>query len=164
MKPFAVIVAASALLCVASAQSLRSQIEAANKTTHKLMMAKDVKGLTKEWKGAATADFKYVDAGRTMNMDQMCQGMAMGLGQMKKLLKADSKILSVKEKGNTGTSTTDHIMEGVTVGPDKKPHTMTFKGVSTETYVKQGGKWKMSKMAWGKQTMLMDGKPMPTGR
>ena len=164
MKVLVVTVAASALLCVASAQSLRSQVEAANKTTHKLMMAKDVKGLTKEWKGAATKDFKYVEAGRTMNMDQMCQGMAMGLGGMKKVLKADSKPLSVKEKGNTGTSTTSHVMEGITVGPDKKSHTVTFTGVSTETYVKQGGKWKMSKMVWGKQTTLMDGKPMPTGQ
>jgi hypothetical protein len=143
---------------------LRSQVEASDKATHKLMMVKDVKALGKMMKGASTKDFQYMDSGRTMNMEQMVQGMAMGLGQMTKMIKADTKILSVKEKGNAGSSTTDHVMEGITLGPDKKPHKMTFKGVSTETYVKQGGKWKMSKMAWGKQTMLLDGKPMPTGK
>lgn len=161
MKLFAVTIAASALLCVASAQSLKSQIDAANKATVRLMMAKDVKGLAKHWKAGATANFQYVEANRPMTMDQMVQGMTVGLGGMKKLLKADAKLLSVKEKGKTGSSTTSHIMEGITLGPDKKPHTVTFKGVSTEAYVKQGGKWKMSKMEWSKQTMLMDGKPMP---
>jgi len=46
------------------------------------------------------------------------------------------------------------------VGQDKKTHTMTFTGTSADTYVKQGGTWKMSKMAWIKQTATMDGKPI----
>jgi hypothetical protein len=46
------------------------------------------------------------------------------------------------------------------MGPDKKSHTMSFSGTSTNTYVKVKGKWLMSVMSWGKSTMMMDGKPM----
>ncbi|RYG19348.1 nuclear transport factor 2 family protein [bacterium] len=147
MKSLAVVISLSAVLCNASAQSLRSQIDAANKTSSRLMMAKDVKGLTKHWKAGMTPDFKYVEGGKTQNFDAMAAGMAMGLGQMNKLSKAESKLLTLKEKGNTATATTRH--------------TMGFTGVSSDTYVKQGGKWRMSKMSWLKQTSSMDGKPMP---
>ncbi len=160
MKGFAVVISLSAVFCSATAQSLRSQIDAANKTSGRLMMAKDLKGLTRHWKAGMTPDFKYVEAGRTQSFDQMAAGMAMGLGQMKKLTKAESKTLTLKEAGNTATATTRHTMVGMMTGEDKKTHTMTFTGVSADTYVKKGGKWKMSKMSWIKQSSLMDGKPM----
>ena len=140
MKHFAVVISLTAIVASAGAQSLRAQIEAANKTTGKLMMAKDIKGLKKHWKGGMTSDFKYVEAGRTQTYEQMAAGMAMGLGQMNKLTKADSKIVSLHEKGNSATVNTLHTMVGTMKGEDKKTHTMSFIGTSADTYVKQGGK------------------------
>jgi hypothetical protein len=160
MKAIAIAISLSAVLCCASAQSLRSQIDASNKAIHGYMLARDAKGFTKYMKSGVTSDFKYVEAGHTQNFDQMCAGMAAGFAQMKKLTRADSKILSLREQGNKATSTMTHNMSGVTMGPDKKAHTMTFIGTSEDTYVKQGGKWKMSKMSWKNQSMMVDGKPM----
>ena len=160
MKTFVAILVLSAALC-ANAQSLRSQIEASNRTATKLMRAKDTKGLKRVWKGGMTPDFKYVEAGKTQGFEEMAAGMEMGLGGMKTLTKVESRLLTLKEKGDTATATTRHTMEGTVVGGDKKTHTMVFTGVSADGYVKKGGKWRMSRMSWINQTTKMDGKPVP---
>ena len=160
MKGFAIVVSLTAALCSANAQSLRSQIDTSSKAVRKYMMAKDVKGFTKYMRGGVTSDFMYEEDGRTMNFDKMCAGMSMGLGQMKKLTRADAKIVTLHQNGNTATATTMHVMEGIVVGADKKTHKMSFSGTSTDSYVKRGQKWKMSKMAWGQQSVMYDGKPM----
>jgi len=159
MKQFAVALTFVAVLGTASAQSLRSELDAANRAVGKMMMARDIKGFTKVMKATVTPDFVYAEAGRTLTFDQMCAEMGMGMSQMKKMHKAESKTLSLVEKGNAATVMTSHHMSGTMIGPDKKTHVMTFTGTSKDTYVKKGGAWKMSKMAWVKQTMLLDGKP-----
>ena len=160
MKGIAIAISLFAVIASANAQSLRSQIEAADKTIHKCFIAKDVKGFATFLKGEVTSNFQYVEAGKAMNFDQMVKGMDQGLAGFSKITKADSKIVTLVEKGNTASATIHHTMEGTMVGQDKKTHKMTFTGLSTDNYVKQAGKWKMSKMTWGKQTMLLDGKPM----
>lgn len=163
MKGFAVVIAVAAALGTASAQSLRAQIDASNKVVTKFLMAKDVKGFGNYMKGRVTPGFTYVEAGQTSNFQQMVAGMESGLGMMKKMIKAEAHTVKLREKGNTATATSYHEMTGTITGPDKKPHTMSYSGTSEDTYVRQGGKWKMSKMAWIKDTMLVDGKPVSPG-
>jgi hypothetical protein len=126
----------------------------------KYLMARNVKGFAQHMKGRVAPDFKYVEEGHAMGFDQMCRTMEMGIGQMKKMARADAKLLTLREKGSSAVSTTGHLMEGTTAGPDGKPHTMSFRGTSQETYVKRGGKWKLARMTWLKQTMMLDGKPL----
>lgn len=147
----------------AHAQLLQAHVATADRTIDRLMMAKDVKGLKKTLQAGVTSDFKYVEGGQTQSFEAMSANMTMGILSMKSLRKVEAKAISVKEKGSTGTVMTMHLMEGTTIGADKKPHTLTFSGTSEDTYVKQGGKWKLSRMAWVKQSMTMDGKPF-TGR
>jgi hypothetical protein len=71
-----------------------------------------------------------------------------------------AKLITIKRHGNTAVGTLKHTMVGSMIGPDKKPHTMSFTGISEDTYVKQNGKWKMSMMSWKSSKELMDGKPM----
>lgn len=163
MKNVAVGISLVVLVCGAHAESLQAHIEAGSKAVHKFMMARDVKGFTKYMKGGVTPDFQYVEDGRTLNFDKMCAGMQMGLGQMKKMIRADVKLVSLSEKGNTAVAMTTHVMEGISVGADKKPHKLSFGGTSADTYIKTGGKWKLSKMAWVKQSVNIDGKPLQMG-
>ena len=160
MKIIAMTLFVLGALVAAQAQSLRAQVEASNKKIHAAMMKKDMPGLEKLFKAAMTKDFKYVEGGKTMSYEEMVAGMKMGLGSMKKVTVASTKIIAVKEKGNTATTTCEHSMGGITVGPDKKDHTNVFSGMAVESYVKVGSKWLMSKMEWKSSKMTMDGKPM----
>lgn len=158
-------VIASLVVAVASAQgqSLRAEADAAGKAIGAAMKKKDFAALSKAMKASCTKDFVYIEKGvkgPPQNIDQVIEGIKMGLSSMSKVTVADAKILSLKEKGNTGWAKAQHTMGGITAGPDKKNHTMIIVGTVEETYVKQGGKWKMSKMVWLSQKMTMDGKPM----
>lgn len=160
MKTLAFVVSLPVLAGGAHAQSPRTQIDALNARIVKLMMAKDVKGLTKAMKAGLTPDFKYVEGGRTQTRDAMCANMAMGIGQMQTMAKADAKTIALREKGDEAIAITLHTMKGTTMGADHKPHTLLFTGTSSDTYVKQGGKWRMSRMTWVKQTTTLDGRPL----
>jgi hypothetical protein len=163
MKLFLIAISLAVTLGSASAQSLRSQIEASNKRVGKYLMAKDVKGFAKYMKGRVAPGFKYMEQGHAMGFDQMCRTMEMGLGQMQSMNRADAKLLTVKEKGNTAVSTSRHTMIGQTRDNKGRPHTLSFVGTSQDTYAKRGGKWRLTKMAWLQQTMLLDGKPLLPG-
>lgn len=160
MKIIAMTLFVLGALVAAQAQSLKAQVEASNKRIHAAMMKKDLTGLEKLFKAGMTKDFKYVEGGKTMTYDEMVAGMKMGIGSLKKVTVASTKIIAVKEKGNAATITCEHSMGGVTAGPDKKDHTNVFTGMAVESYVKVGGKWLMSKMEWKNSKMTMDGKPM----
>ena len=131
-----------------------------NSKVAKVMVKKDIDGFVKAVKGGCTSDFKYTENGRSMNFDEMVAGMRQGLAMLNKVKKADSKIVTLTEKGNSATCTTSHNMVGVIMDGNKKPHDMGFLGTSIETYRKENGKWKMASMTWKEQKMTMDGKPM----
>lgn len=154
-----------AAIGAAHAQSLKSQIEAHNKKIGAAMMKKDVEEVGKLFKAGFTKDFKYFENAKAQPQtgDQMIANMKMGLGTMKKMESATSKVLTVKENGSKATVTTQHGMVGTMDMGDKKDHTMGFSGVSEDTYVKVNGKWLMSKMMWKSQKTTMDGKPMGAG-
>lgn len=154
-----------AAIGAAHAQSLKSQIESHHKKIGAAMMKKDTEEVGKLFKSGFTKDFKYFETAKSQphGADQMINSMKMGLGAMKKMKAANSKILSLKENGNKATVSTQHTMVGTMDMGDNKEHVMSFTGVSDDVYVKVNGKWLMSKMTWKSQKMTMDGKPMPTG-
>lgn len=158
MKILTVTFAALSLVAVSNAD-LRSDINAMNLKIGKAMVKGDMKALDAMFKAGMTSDFKYEEGGKTMTYDQMMAQMKASMSSLK-CTSAVAKLRTLKEKGNMGTSTESHMMKGTMTGPDKKPHSMTMSGMSTNTYVKVGKMWKMSKMSWGKSTMMMDGKPM----
>ena len=161
MKRFAVVFALLAGCVVVNASDLRSEIEAMNKVVQSAFLKRDIGAFEKAVKSRVTKDFKYSEEGKSMSFDQMVALMKQSFAMSSKVTKADSKIMSLKEKGNSGTCTTSHDMVMVMVDEKKKTHTMGFAGTSTETFVKEKGKWLMSSMTWGEQKMTMDGKPYP---
>jgi hypothetical protein len=161
VKRLTLVLALLAVLTAAHADGLRAQIEASNKIITTAMKKKDFATLAKEMKAGSTADFKYTENGQTQNLDQMLQGMKGGLSMMNKLTVCTSKLITLKQKGNTATGTSQHTMVGTVKGNDKKTHTMSFTGIAEDTYVKEGGKWKMASMTWKSQKQTLDGKPVP---
>lgn len=160
MKALALGIAIIGLFAVAVADDARAQIEASNKVIGKAMMKKDFPTLEKALKEGCTSDFKYVEGKTTQTLPTMIANMKTGLGMLTKVTKAKAEIVTLKVKGNTATGTIKHMMAGTTTGPDKKTHTMTFEGTSSNVYVNKGGKWKLSKMTFLSQKMTQDGKPM----
>lgn len=149
------------LVAVAAQADLKREITARDKAITSAMAKKDYKTLEKLMRAGMAPTFVYMEGGQKQNLDQMISNMKMGLGSMKKLTKLSTRVLSVKEHGDKATVATEHVMEGLTAGTGQKDHTLAFKGVSEDSYVKTGGKWKMTKMVWTSQKMSMDGKPMP---
>jgi hypothetical protein len=159
------LVAFAGLCSLATADpSLRSQIEAMNKSIVATFKHRDASAFRKATKGGTTADFKYSDdGGKPMNFDKMVAGMQQAFAMYKQITTAKTTILSVKEHGNTATAVEKHTMGGIVAGGDKKTHKMVFEGTSTETYRKVKGQWLMSSMSMKTDKMTMDGKPMPMG-
>lgn len=160
MKGFAVASLLTLCVAAASAQSLRTQIVSSYKELDRLILARDVDGFAKKLRPQVAKDFVYVEGPQKMTFDQMIAGMKMGLGGMKKMERSESKVLTVKEKGNSAVATIWTLTAGAAPGPDKKSHKMAFEGTNESTYVKQGGKWLLKRLTWIKQKMTMDGKPM----
>ena len=158
MKLLTVTLAAVSLVAISSAD-LKSEVTAMNNKVTAAMMKGDMKTLESVMKGGVTADFMYVEGGKSMNFSQMWTTMKASMSSMKCTM-ATAKMSGLKEKGKMGTGMESHHMMGTMMGKDKKTHKMSFDGTSTNTYVMVGKSWKMSKMAWGKSTMMMDGKPL----
>jgi hypothetical protein len=167
---YALTLAGLTLLAIsATAQDAKAQIEKSNKALTNAMMKKDFAAMEKILRATCTKDFQYIEEGakgKPMNLDGMIAGIKGGLSGFEKVTQVSSVIVSTKVTGKTAIVKAKHLMGGTMTGPDKKKHTMTMSGVAVETYVNQGGVWKMSKMVWGDSKMMMDGKamPMPTGQ
>lgn len=161
MNKLAYSVALVSCFAIANASDeLRNTIKRDSSKIAKYMMKKDFKGMEKHLKSTTTPDFKYIEAGNTINLKQMIAQMKMGMGQFTKVTKVDSKVLTVQQQGNKANVTMMHAVEGKMKGPDKKTHTMRMSGNTIESYVKVGSKWKLAVMDWKESQMMMDGKPM----
>jgi len=142
------------------AESLKSMILKNDAASKKALMAKDMAAFKKSMQPYITSDFKYIEAGRTMNFDQMLAGMKQGTGSLQKITDVVSKLIKLNEKGDKATAEMTRSMSGTMTGPDKKMHKLTMSGKTVETYVKKDGKWKLAIMDWKSSEMIMDGKKM----
>lgn len=146
------------LAVFAFAGSLKSDIVANEAKMSAALSKGDMAKFKSLMQPKVTADFKYVEEGQEMTFDQMFTTMKQGFGQMKGV-KATSKLQKLTEKGDSATGVTLRSMSWVQVGKDKKKHTMTYVGTTTDTYVKVNGDWKMSRMVWSDTKFTKDGKP-----
>lgn len=138
---------------------LKSDIVTMNAKVSKALKAKDFKAFAAATQNSVTKDFKHVENGQSMDYKTMLAMVKESFGMMEKMESVSVKVLSVTEKGNTGTSKENHHMAGTMKMPDGKSHKVVFDGITICKYVKQNGKWMMSRMEWSGQKMLMDGKP-----
>jgi len=162
MKAIALSIALVCVVAVAHAD-LRSEAEASNKRMTVAMKKKDFATIEKEIRKGTTANFVYIEEGakgKPQKVDEMMKNIKMGLGSMSKVTVCSAKTLSLTENGKIGAGTTEHKMGGIVIGGDKKPHEIVMMGVSMESYVKEKGVWKISKMVWKNTGMTMDGKKM----
>jgi ketosteroid isomerase-like protein len=161
MKAVTLAIALLGALTFAHADDMRAQINADAAKISAAMKRKDFPALTKAMKEGATTDFKYTEAGKSQGFDEMLTNMKAGLAMMNKITVCKTAVGTLKKKGDIVQGTMRHIMVGTMKGEDKKMHTMSFTGVSANTYRKEGGKWKMATMTWTSMKQTMDGKPMP---
>jgi len=158
MKPLHIAIAVLGLSCMASAQNLKGFVNDMNDKVSDAMRKKDINAFVKSIKPLVTSDFKYTEAGRTMNFDQMVANMKSGFQMFQQVTIVKAVVQKIEEKGDKGKTTSTNTMGGTIVGQDKKSHTMTMHGTSVETYVKVKGQWKLSSMTWSGTSMQMDGK------
>ena len=158
MKFVALAATLLAVSAVASAESLRATADKMGRQASVAIAHKDFKKFESTMHQYITSDFKYTDSGNSMNFEKMLAGMKQGLAMIN-ITAASSRLLSFKEHGKSGTTYTTHRVMGTMTGADKKPHTLVAIGNSMDSWVKTGGSWKISLMAWGKQRMTLDGKP-----
>ena len=159
MKAVCIGIAFVVALSIAQADGLRAHVEASTKAIASAMKKKDFASLEKQMRAGSTADFKYTEQGKTEGLDAMLTQMKAGLGMMNSFSVCKLEILSLKQNGNSAVGMLRHTLTGTMKGADKKTHTMTFTGVSQNTYKNVGGQWKMSSMTWKSQNESMDGKP-----
>src|SRR5438309_2058882 len=117
MKASAFIVLFVAVSALGHADSLKSEIQKMNKPISNAMRKKDVAAFKKVVKGGVTSDFKYSEDGRALTFDQMIDGMKQGFAMYSTITRADSKIVSVREKGSSGTAVEKHTMLGTMLDP-----------------------------------------------
>lgn len=160
MKAMSLPLALLGLVCIASADSLKSEIQSFDVKIDSAMRKNDMASFTKLMKSGATSDFKYSEAGQTMGFEQMLAMMKQGMAMMKKITQVKSELLSLRTAKGRAEGTTSHLMAGTIIGPDKHVHTMKFVGESLDVYRKEGGTWKMASMTWKHNQSYMDGKPM----
>ncbi len=162
MRAFIVAIALVGLLSVSSAQSLRSQVETADKAIAAAIKKKDFSKLSMLMRSVTTDDFKYTEAGKSQSYAEMTANMKTGLGMMGKITVCTVRLLTLHQHGSTADGTTRHTMAGIVKTNDKKVHKMSFTGVSANTYRLEGHKWKLVSMKWVSQKQSMDGKPVPS--
>lgn len=156
---YAAVFAALFVVALAPAASLKATATRAFRAAAVTIRHRDARAFDKVVRPYLTADFKCTEQGQTMDYAQMLAGMKQSMTMMKHVTQASAKVQSCTEHGNMGKTSTHHVIIGTVLGEDKKTHKMVFNGQSNDTWVKQGGKWKMSTMVWAYQKMTRDGKP-----
>ncbi len=159
MHKFALLIALTSTVCLASADTLKASVTDMNKKVNAALKQKDMKAFVAATKGSTTKDFKYIENGKTMNFDTMVATMKTSFASLKAVSSVTSTIKKIEEKGSKGTVWTEHMTIATMVGPDKKTHKMTMAGSSTSECVKEGKSWKVATMTWTNTAMTMDGKP-----
>lgn len=135
-------------------------MRAARQKLEKAVMAKDGKGAEAAMRESLTPDFRYVQGGKVQDLKTYIDNFTASIGMMEKITSSSTRVISLKETGDTASGQIEHVMTGTMKSPNKKAHTMRWSGVFTEGYRKVGGKWKTATMTAGAQKFLVDGKPV----
>lgn len=154
--------AIASLAVLAFASSLKSEIAASEAKASAALSKGDMEKFKALMKPRVTADFKYVEEGKEISFDQMCDQMIKSIGAIKGLA-ATSSIKKLTESGSTATVVVNRGMSWKQKGQDGKDHVMKYTGVTTDSYKKVDGKWLVSKMVWSDTKLTVDGKAPQTG-
>lgn len=128
------------------------------------MKNKDFATMGKLLRAQAAPGYTFVEGGQSMTLDGMIQHLTSGIKSIGTVRFVSSKLVSLQEGGKTATAKMVFMVAGVMAGaPKVKPTTVTSTGDATDTFVKVGGKWKLKKEVWGKQKILLNGKPLGEG-
>jgi hypothetical protein len=143
------------------AAEFKKEVDAGYKVLIPLIMKKDFKKIDAHLIATSTKDFVYIEEGKSMGLQEMLKGMKDGFGPFKKISKVVYTTSKPVVKGNTASCLCTHLVAGdyfAAEGADRDVHKVEFGGVSLDSFRKEGGKWKMSKMEWKSQKFMMDGK------
>ncbi len=137
----------------ADIQKVYNQVSAA---TLKL----DGDGLVKVMMENSTKDFMYFVTGGKQNRTEFVSMMKAQMPSMKGVKRADLKIVSLKQTGNTAVVVVNSHYELTMVMPGSpKPQTIVSKQTTNDTWVKEGSKWKLKEMKVVKDNTTANGKP-----
>ena len=159
MRKFALILVVSAASAISFADQVPAEIKAVYAKLDKAMKNRDAKAFEGALKGFVTKDFKHIQGTQEMDFKTMIEMVKQGVMSLKSIDTSSSHFKSFKVTGNKAVAMTIHKMGGIMDLGDGKKHTFTYGGDSKDEFVKVSGKWRMSRMTWGKDQMTMDGKP-----
>jgi hypothetical protein len=149
------------LLSVASADALRDQIKVINDSSSLAIQNKDMVAFAKALKPYVSKDFTYSEpGGKPMGFDKMVEGMKMGLAGFSRVRSAEAHYLTIKTNGKESVVSSVHKIVGLIPGKGKRPHVMSYKGLSKDIYRLEGGKYKLVSMTMSTSEVTYDGKPM----
>ena len=161
MKRLAVGVTLAALAL--AAPSARTFVSKTNRNLDKFLNAKDKEGFVSAMKSVTTDDYKFVESGkdgtRELSLQEMADLIFGGTAELKNL-KAHSVLRKFSSKGDTSTAVMLRESSWDMAGEDKQIHRFTSTALTTDTWIRTAGGWKLSKMQFMDTGTLVDGKKM----
>lgn len=162
MKKGLMIASVLATICATApafdaSQSFKSFVQSMLPKLENAFRTKDAK----YFETISTADFTEKGMGKTYNKKQSMAEMKSMYAQSKSI-NCSFKLLSTKVTGKLGIATTSAHMVAVMKPMKKgdKSHRLVMDMVQKETFVRQGGGWKVKMIEDSKPSkMTMDGKP-----
>ena len=163
MKRYALAAFLLVISAAATAETLKETATKMNVAASRAVMRRDMKAFDAAFHPHVTADFKSIDHGKASTYAEWLAQLTQSLSSLQHISSANAKLLSCKENGLNGVTSTSFSFTATVAGGDKKIHKLSGVSTGTDSWVKVGGKWKMKKSTAGTQKMTLDGKPFGTG-
>jgi len=143
---------------------LKPKLQAIYDEADSLLLKKDVKALAKFMGETRTMDFVFEGRSGKSNLQQSVRAMFVTLAGFDKVEKAKVEVVAVSQTGSTAVANVRTTLILKTKLIEKVVHTVEEDVYGTDTWVKQGAKWrlKLSKVVTAR--ILTDGKPIKSGR
>ncbi len=141
----------------------KGEISKAYDTRLKLFKAKDAAGMTKMFTDLTTEDISMEGTGMAgMKKAEMAKMIKSQLSLVQSVKGGSMTLAKWNIKGNTVSVEATEKMEFTMANPQDPKKPMVMKGItiSTDTWVKVGGKWKLKKVKVSKEEYTMNGKKM----
>lgn len=148
-------------LAALSMADAKSEISKAYDARLKLFKARDAAGLSKLFTDLTTEDVSMEGAGMAgMKKAEMAKMIKSQLGMVQSVKGGSMTLAKWNIKGDTAILEATEKMEFTMANPQdpKKPMVMKGTTVSTDTWVKVGGKWKLKKVKVVKEDYTVNGK------